>query len=89
VPIDYGAKLTGKIGPYNVGFFQVQTRKLGDERSIFHVPRQQFTIARVKRDLFERSYVGAMFVNRERATTVAQELTPSSISPITTSSRLF
>lgn len=68
VPIDYGAKLTGKIGPYNVGFFQVQTRKLGDERSIFHVPRQQFTIARVKRDLFERSYVGAMFVNREGAT---------------------
>src|SRR6266566_1475384 len=31
VPIDYGVKVTGKIGPYNVGFLQVQTRKLGDE----------------------------------------------------------
>jgi hypothetical protein len=30
VPIDYGAKLTGRIGRYNVGFLQVQTRKLGE-----------------------------------------------------------
>src|SRR5215216_1890579 len=68
VPIDYGAKITGKIGPYNIGFFQVQTRKLGDRASEFGVPRQQFTIARVKRDLLERSYIGAMFVNRQGAT---------------------
>src|SRR5215207_11338451 len=67
VPIDYGAKITGKIGPYNVGFFQVQTRKLGDTSSGFGVPRQQFTIARVKRDVLERSYIGAMFVNRQGA----------------------
>ena len=67
VPIDYGAKLTGKIGPYNVGFFQVQTRKLGETSSGFGIPRQQFTIARVKRDILERSYIGAMVVNREGA----------------------
>jgi hypothetical protein len=70
VPIDYGAKITGKIGSYNVGFLQVQTRKLGDETSGFGVPRQQFTIARVKRDLLKRSYIGAMFVNRQGATSV-------------------
>jgi len=68
VPIDYGAKITGKIGSYNVGFFQVQTRKLGDPNSMFGIPRQQFTVARVKRDILERSYVGAMFVNRQGAT---------------------
>lgn len=71
VPIDYGAKITGKAGHYNLGFFQVQTRRLGDSSSPFHVPRQQFTIARVKRDLFERSYIGAMFVNREGATSAS------------------
>jgi len=70
VPIDYGAKITGKIGSYNVGFLQVQTRKLGNPALGFGVPRQQFTIARVKRDLFERSYIGAMFVNREGASSV-------------------
>src|SRR5215813_9573874 len=68
VPIDYGTKITGKIGRYNVGFLQVQTRKLGEEFSPFGVPRQQFTVARVKRDILERSYIGAMFVNRQGAT---------------------
>lgn len=67
-PIDYGAKITGKVGPYNVGFLQVQTRKLGELDSPFGVPRQHFTVARVKRDILERSYVGAMFVNRQGAT---------------------
>jgi len=67
VPIDYGAKITGKVGPYNVGFLQVQTRSLGDSISAFHVPRAQFTIARVKRDIFERSSIGAIFVNRQGA----------------------
>lgn len=65
LPIDYGAKITGKIGPYNVGFLQAQTRKVGESSSGFGIPRQQFTVARVKRDVLERSYVGAMFVNRQ------------------------
>ncbi len=65
VPIDYGAKVTGKIGKYNVGFLQVQTRQLGDQQTRFGVPRQQFTVARVKRDIFGHSSVGAMLVNRQ------------------------
>ena len=68
VPIDYGAKVTGKVGRYNVGFLQVQTRRLGEPDGGFGVPRQQFTVARVKRDILERSFVGAMFVNRQGAT---------------------
>src|SRR5215218_9404940 len=67
VPIDYGAKVTGKAGPYNVGFFQVQTRAVGDPETGLSVPREQFTIARVKRDLLGRSSIGAMFVNRQGA----------------------
>lgn len=67
VPIDYGAKVTGKIGRYNIGFLQVQTRKLGDASTPFHVPRAQFTVARLKRDIFKRSSIGAMFVNRQGA----------------------
>jgi hypothetical protein len=55
VPIDYGAKLTGKVGSYNVGFLQVQTRQLGDPASGFGIPRQQFTVARIKRNILERS----------------------------------
>jgi Domain of unknown function (DUF5916)/Carbohydrate family 9 binding domain-like len=68
VPIDYGAKVTGKVGSYNVGFLQVQTRKLGNPASGFGIPRQQFTVARIKRNILERSFIGAMFVNRQGAT---------------------
>src|SRR5438876_2045907 len=51
VPIDYGVKLTGKIGPYNVGFLQVQTRKLGETSTALGIPRQQFSVLRAKRDI--------------------------------------
>lgn len=68
VPIDYGAKITGKIGDYNVGFLQVQTRNLGASNTGLFVPRQQFTVARVKKDILKRSSIGAMFVNRQGAT---------------------
>lgn len=67
VPIDYGAKVTGKIGKYNVGFLQVGTRKLGQVATGFGVPHQQFTVLRVKRDILKRSFIGAMFVNRQGA----------------------
>ena len=76
LPIDYGAKITGKIGQYNVGFLQVQTRELNSECSAgippsagcnpdSFIPRRQYTVARVKRDLFKRSSIGAMFVDRQ------------------------
>jgi len=68
VPIDFGAKITGKTGRYNLGFLQVQTRDLGTRQSDYFVPRQQFTVARVKRDILKRSTIGAMFVNRQGAT---------------------
>ena len=70
VPIDYGAKVTGKIGPYNIGFLHVQTRKLGQASTGLGIPRQQFTVLRVKRDILKRSYIGAILVNRQGATTV-------------------
>jgi hypothetical protein len=69
LPLDYGAKITGKVGPYNVGFFQVQSRALGNLVDGQGVPRQQFTVARVKRDILRRSSIGAMLVNRQGGTT--------------------
>ena len=73
VPIDYGVKVTGKVGPYNVGFLHVQTRKLGEAATGLGIPRQQFSVLRVKRDILKRSYVGAILVNRQGATTVGGE----------------
>src|SRR5437667_4517881 len=70
VPIDYGVKVTGKVGPYNIGYLQVQTRKLGEASTGLGIPRQQFSVLRVKRDILKRSYVGAILVNRQGARAV-------------------
>lgn len=66
LPIDFGAKVTGKAGPWNIGFLHVETRPLraaGDaERT---VPRERFTVARIKRDIGTRSNIGAIALNRQ------------------------
>jgi hypothetical protein len=63
VPIDVGGRLTGKVGDYGIGLLNIQT---GDEES-FGVDATNFTVVRVKRDVFRRSAVGMMFTNRSVA----------------------
>jgi hypothetical protein len=59
VPIAAGARLSGKIGGFNVGLLDMQTRT-GDTR----VPPGNFAVVRVSRELPNRSRAGAIFVNR-------------------------
>jgi hypothetical protein len=59
IPILAGAKFTGRIGPYSVGAIDMQTQ---DQ---FGVEGSNFGVFRIKRDLLERSSVGAMFTNRQ------------------------
>lgn len=59
-PIDYGTKLTGQIGGQDVGFLHVRTGS-GDGRFV----SEDFTVARVKRRLFQQSYFGAMYTRRD------------------------
>ncbi|MFQ3580894.1 MAG: DUF5916 domain-containing protein [Chloracidobacterium sp.] len=65
LPIDIGAKVTGKAGKWNIGFLHVETRPLRDEAGNVTVPRERFTVARVKRDLSTRSNIGAIALNRQ------------------------
>jgi hypothetical protein len=60
VPIAGGARLSGKVSGLNVGLLDMQTRT-GDTG----VPAGNFAVARVARELKNRSRVGALFVNRE------------------------
>lgn len=59
IPIQGGARLTGKAQGLNVGFLNMQTESLG------RTSANNFTAARVNKDLRNRSSLGAMFVNRE------------------------
>lgn len=57
VPIDAGIKLTGTVGRTDVGLLTVRTGDLPI------VSEKNFVVGRVKRNLFEQSYVGAVFTN--------------------------
>ena len=59
--IDYGAKLNGKAGSYQLALIGVGTRP--DE--IHHKPSSTFSVFRLKRDIFRSSTLGLTAVNKE------------------------
>jgi len=70
IPIDYGTRMNGQVGQYELGFYQIGT----GEHSFFEeddgttvVPTEQFTAARVKRRIFEQSSFGAIYTRRSTA----------------------
>jgi hypothetical protein len=65
VPIDLGGRLTGKIGPYAIGLMNIQT---GPE-AVSQTDPTNFTVLRLKRDVFARSAIGLMATNRSEAAT--------------------
>ncbi|MBI4477695.1 MAG: carbohydrate binding family 9 domain-containing protein, partial [Acidobacteria bacterium] len=63
IPIDLGARLTGKAGPFGIGLLNIQT----DDEVTSATPATNFTVMRIKRDILRRSSIGAMFTNRSRS----------------------
>jgi hypothetical protein len=59
VPIDGGGKVTGSIGPYEVGLLDIYTRASGSN------PSANYAVARVKRRLLAGSYVGMIGIDKE------------------------
>ena len=59
IPVIGGGRLTGRSGPYELGFLNIQT---GEEPLISN--GDNFTVARVKRNIFQNSDIGFMFINR-------------------------
>ena len=56
--INFGGKLTGQAGAFDVGVLQVQTREEAN------APGEDFSVMRLKRRFFRQSYVGAMYTRR-------------------------
>jgi hypothetical protein len=61
VPLDAGVKLTGTVGRTDVGLLGVRTGDLPI------VSEKTFLVGRVKRNLLQQSYVGAIFTNGDPA----------------------
>jgi hypothetical protein len=63
VPILAGGRVTGKVGAFDVGAISIQTREDQDIGN----SSTNFSVFRLRRDIFARSSVGVLFENRSRA----------------------
>ena len=71
IPIIGGGKITGKVGPYGIGLLNVLTDEfhtdpsVTDEDDIVDLSRTNYSVLRVRRDLFSGSSIGAIAVNKQ------------------------
>jgi hypothetical protein len=66
----FGARLTGKIGAYSLGILSSDDRGPGTSVALtdpLYGDRATFNIARISRDIFSQSSVGAIYTDREFA----------------------
>ncbi len=66
VPLDVGGRLTGRTGRYSIGIVNTQT---GEESELLPSPARStnFSVVRVKRDVFRKSSVGLIATGRSVA----------------------
>ena len=74
VPIEIGAKLTGKVGSTEIGFLGVRTG------GISAVEGKNFFVGRFKQNLFEQSYVGGFITHGDPAPGVSSKTIGADIS---------
>lgn len=74
IPLQYGARLSGKVGSdWRIGLLNIQTREEDNalltgadvKPHAFRLPGQNYTVAVAQRQIFGRSNIGAVFVNRQ------------------------
>jgi len=58
-PILGGARLSGRMGQYTLGLLSLQTAEFEE------TPSTNFTVLRLRRDLFRNSDVGGIFINKQ------------------------
>jgi hypothetical protein len=62
IPILYGARVSGKLGEkWRIGVMNLQTR----EKESLGLPSQNYSVAVAQRQIFSRSNIGFVFVNKQ------------------------
>ncbi len=62
VPIVGGGRLTGKVGPFDIGLLDLQSEALDS------LPAENFGVVRVKANVLGSSQIGAIFTSRQATT---------------------
>jgi hypothetical protein len=66
VPIEWGARLTGRQGPWSFGLLDAQTDRYDLPAPFGEQPEDNWGVLRVKRNVGRRSNVGMIFTNRDQ-----------------------
>ncbi|MCC7123306.1 MAG: carbohydrate binding family 9 domain-containing protein, partial [Acidobacteria bacterium] len=61
IPLYGGGRVSGKVGLWNVGLLNMQTKEVG----AFDTPGNNFGVIRLMRELPNRTAIGGLFVNRQ------------------------
>jgi len=62
VPIEFGARLSGKLDPnWRIGLMDMQTKKVDSTG----LPEQNFSVLALQRKIFSRSNIGFIFINKQ------------------------
>ena len=64
VPITGGARVTGKVGAFDVGALNMHAGARAADEVRAGVEATNFSVARIKRDILRRSALGVLFTNR-------------------------
>ena len=73
IPVRYGARVTGQVGKYELGFIQVNTGGhdyVTEEDDVVldaFAPAENFTIGRLRRSFWSQSTLGAIYTRRSTA----------------------
>ncbi len=69
VPIEFGERLTGKVGPLSVGAVNISTTA----DAVAGTPDTTFSVLRLKRDILRRSSIGVIATRRSQSVVVPGE----------------
>lgn len=74
VPIQYGARLSGKINKdWRIGVMDMQTDRVDEENRF--LPAQNFAVLALQRRVFARSNIGAIMINKESLNNISSDST--------------
>jgi hypothetical protein len=65
VPIIGGARVSGKVSDYDIGFLSMKTEEVLEPGVLGYTPSNNFAVGRLKRNLFRNSWVGTLFTHRD------------------------
>jgi hypothetical protein len=70
IPINFGAKLYGRLGRTNISVVDVGTRRFNDPLTELALPAKNLLAARISQNLWEESRVGLIFTDGNPASSV-------------------